>query len=81
MCKLAYPAPSKVCVTKTIEITEVKCEDKIENKCFNVAKFQDATNTVDQKEIIIGEPSCEQLTLTLPTQSCSKHHAPQPYHY
>merc|ERR1712106_984771 len=32
-CSLAYPAPKKVCVTKAIEITEVKCEDKIENKC------------------------------------------------
>merc|ERR1711963_861308 len=81
-CKLAYPAPKKVCVTKAIEITEVKCEDKIENKCFNVAKFVDATNTVDQKEVIIGEPSCEQITLTLPTQSCSKtHHAHAPVYH
>merc|ERR1719331_2378216 len=80
-CMLAYPAPKQVCVTKAIEITEVKCEDKIENKCFNVAKFVDATNTVDQKEVIIGEPSCEQITLTLPTQSCSKtHHAPVVHH-
>merc|ERR1712083_202341 len=71
-CSLAYPAPKKVCVTKAIEITEVKCEDKIENKCFNVAKFADAENTVDQKEVIIGEPSCEQITLTLPTQACQK---------
>merc|ERR1711931_147105 len=53
-CSLAYPAPKKVCVTKAIEITEVKCEDKIENKCFNVAKFADAENTVDQKEVVIG---------------------------
>merc|ERR1712002_138520 len=79
-CSLAYPAPKKVCVTKAIEITEVKCEDLIENKCFNVAKFADATNTVDQKEVIIGEPSCEQITLTLPTQSCSKTHAPVVHH-
>ena len=79
-CKLAYPAPKKVCVTKSIEITEVKCEDKIENKCFNVAKFQDSTNTIDQVETIIGEPSCEQLTLTLPTQACSKTHAPKPHY-
>merc|ERR1712008_601852 len=35
-CMLAYPAPKQVCVTKAIEITEVKCEDKVENKCFNV---------------------------------------------
>merc|ERR1739838_472003 len=80
-CSLAYPAPKKVCVTKAIEITEVKCEDKIENKCFNVAKFADATNTVDQVETIIGEPKCDQVTLSLPTQACSKaHHAPAPYH-
>merc|ERR1712224_12009 len=78
-CALAYPAPKKVCVTKAIEITEVKCEDKIENKCFNVAKFADATNTVEQKEIVIGEPSCEQITLSLPTQACAKAHAPA-YH-
>jgi len=75
-CSLAYPAPKEVCVTKDITITEVKCEDKIDNKCFNVAKFVDATNTVEQKEIIIGEPSCEQITLTLDTQACrQQHHA------
>lgn len=76
-CSLSYPAPKEVCVTKSIEITEVKCEDKIENTCFNVAKFVDATNTVEQIETVIGEPSCEQITLSLPTQACSKaHHAP-----
>jgi len=73
-CQLAYPAPKKVCVTKAIEITEVKCEDKIETKCFNVAKFADATNTIEQKEIVIGEPSCEEITLSLPTQACTKAH-------
>merc|ERR1712168_531887 len=75
-CSLSSPAPKKVCVTKEIEITEVKCEDQVENECFNVAKFVDATNTVDQQEIVIGEPSCEQITLTLPTQACQKQHAP-----
>ena len=59
-------------VTKDITITE--CEVKVENKCFNVAKFVDATNTVDQKEIIIGEPNCDEVTLSLPTQSCTKSH-------
>merc|ERR1712106_824870 len=79
-CSLAHPAPKQVCVTKAIEITEVKCEDLIENKCFNVAKFADSTNTVEQKEIIIGEPSCEKITLTLPTQACAKAHAPVVHH-
>merc|ERR1711962_503375 len=73
-CSLASPAPKEVCVTKDITITEVKCQDKVENKCFNVAKFIDAKNTVNQKEIIIGEPSCEQITLTLDTQACQQKH-------
>ena len=73
-CSLAYPAPKEVCVTKDITISEVKCEDKVENRCFNVAKFVDATNTVGQKEIIIEEPSCEQTTLTLDTQVCRQLH-------
>merc|ERR1711902_190609 len=76
-CSLAYPAPKKVCVTYSIDIDEVKCEDKIENRCFNVAKFVDATNVVDQVVTVIGEPKCDQVTLSLPTQTCSKaHHAP-----
>merc|ERR1712200_349295 len=41
-CALAYPAPNKVCVTKSIEITEVICKDDVAQKCFNVAKFVDA---------------------------------------
>merc|ERR1712200_246342 len=28
----------------------------------------------DPKEIIIGEPSCEQITLTLDTQACRQQH-------
>ena len=60
-CSLAYPVFKRVCSSKAIEITGVECEDKIENKCFNVAKFADATNTVEQKEIVIGEPSCEKI--------------------
>jgi len=71
-CSLSYPAPKEVCVTKSIEITEVKCEDKIENVCFNVAKFVDATNTVDQVETEIGDPSCHDVELTLDTQVCKK---------
>merc|ERR1712110_199105 len=77
-CSLSYPAPKEVCVTKSIEITEVKCEDKIENVCFNVAKFVDATNTVEQVETIIGEPSCEQITLTLPPRPAARPTTPPP---
>ena len=59
----SYHCPKGVCVARAIEITQVKCGDEIENGCFNVAKFTDATNTNDQKKVIIGEPSCKQITL------------------
>merc|ERR1719323_2314058 len=36
-CSLSYPAPRKVCVTKAIEITEVKCEEKIDKGCVTKA--------------------------------------------
>ena len=70
--EVASPEPVKSCVTKEIEITEVVCNDIEEQKCFNVAIFEDGPNTVDQTEVIIGEPNYNQVTLTLPTQACSK---------
>merc|ERR1711863_159823 len=67
---VSVPEPKKICVTKDIVLTEVICQDIEEEKCFNVAKFEDGTNTVDQTEIILGEPNCNAVTLTLPTQAC-----------
>merc|ERR1712156_839240 len=57
---LAAPQPEQVCVDK--------------EKCFNVAKFEDDTTTIEQTEIVLGEPNCNDVTLTLPTQACSKEH-------
>jgi len=71
---VAAPQPEQVCVDKEITITEVVCKDIKEEKCFNVAKFEDDTNTIDQTEIVLGEPNCNDVTLTLPTQACSKKH-------
>merc|ERR1712149_57545 len=70
----AVPVPVKECVTKEIVIDEVVCNDIVEEKCFNVAKFEDSTNTVDQIGYVLGEPNCNAVTLTLPTQACSKGH-------
>lgn len=67
---VAAPEPVQACVTKTIKLTEVVCKDIEEKKCFNVAKFEDGTNTVDQVEVVLGEPNCNQVTLTLPTKAC-----------
>merc|ERR1719228_2422719 len=72
--EVAAPQPEQVCVDKEITITEVVCKDIKEQKCFNVAKFEDATTTIEQTEIVLGEPNCNDVTLTLPTQACSKKH-------
>merc|ERR1711956_166851 len=61
---LTNPEPIKTCVVKDIVLTEVVCEDIVEQKCFNVAELVDAVNVVDQVEIILGEPNCNAVTLT-----------------
>merc|ERR1712039_844093 len=66
--------PLEVSVDKEITVTEVVCKDIEEEKCFNVAKFEDDTTTIEQTEIVLGEPNCNDVTLTLPTQACSKKH-------
>jgi len=45
---VAAPEPVETCVTKVIKVTEVVCKDIEENKCFNVAKFEDGKNTIEQ---------------------------------
>merc|ERR1711936_1468927 len=72
--ELTNPEPIKECVTKDIILTEVVCEDIVEQKCFNVAELVDDVNVVDQVEIILGEPNCNAVTLTLPTKACKKSH-------
>jgi len=72
--ELTNPEPIKECVTKDIILTEVVCEDIVEQKCFNVAELVDNVNVVDQVEIILGEPNCNAVTLTLPTKACKKSH-------
>merc|ERR1712010_382534 len=62
--ELTNPEPIKECVTKDI----------IQQKCFNVAELVDDVNVVDQVEIILGEPNCNAVTLTLPTKACKKSH-------
>ena len=71
---LTNAEPVKTCVVKEIEIDEVVCEDVKAQKCFNVARLVDSTNTVIQSEVVLGEPKCDAVTLTLPTQACKKSH-------
>merc|ERR1712140_86500 len=70
---LSEPQPVENCVDVDVEITEVKCSDAVEQKCVDLVKFEDSTNTIDtQTSVISEEPNCSQVTLTLPTQACSK---------
>merc|ERR1711997_1260054 len=71
---LTNAEPVKTCVTKVIEIDEVVCEDVKSQRCFNVARLVDSTNTIVQSEVVLGEPKCDAVTLTLPTKACKKTH-------
>merc|ERR1712099_230516 len=71
---LTNAEPVETCVTKVIEVEEVVCEDVKAQKCFNVARLVDSPNTVIQSEVVLGEPKCDAVTLTLPTQACKKSH-------
>merc|ERR1712088_587606 len=44
---LSEPQPKEVCVDVDVEITEVKCSDAVAEKCIDLVKFEDSTNTVD----------------------------------
>merc|ERR1739844_84442 len=71
----AYKVPTvDTRVTKVIEIDEVVCEDVKSQRCFNVARLVDSTNTIIQSEVVLGEPKCDAVTLTLPTKACKKTH-------
>jgi hypothetical protein len=70
---LSEPQPVEVCTDVEVEITEVKCSDAEEEKCIDLVKFEDSTNTINTETAVISEePNCSQVTLTLPTKACSK---------
>jgi len=70
---IANPQPKEICTDVEVEITEVKCTDDVSEKCIDLVKFADSTNTIDTETAVISEePNCSQVTLTLPTKACSK---------
>merc|ERR1711971_1227859 len=74
VCSLTNAEPVATCVVKVIEIDEVVCEDVKSQRCFNVPRLVDSTNTIIQSEVVLGEPKCDAVTLTLPTTACKKTH-------
>merc|ERR1712203_295620 len=53
---LTNAEPVETCVVKEIEVDEVICEDVTSQRCFNVARLVDSTNTVIQTEVVLGDP-------------------------
>lgn len=67
------PEPKQECTKLTLEVTEVVCNDVEVEKCIKVAELEEAKVSADQSEVVLGEPDCAQVTLSLPTEVCSKH--------
>merc|ERR1739848_987154 len=66
-------APLEVDVTLASPQPVEVCTDDVSEKCTDLVKFEDSTNTIDQVTTVISEePNCEQVTLTLATKACSK---------
>merc|ERR1711974_333472 len=68
---LTEPQPEEICTDVDVEITEVVCTDDVSEKCVDLVKFGDSTNTVDQVTTVISEePNCNAVTLSLDTKAC-----------
>merc|ERR1712066_301919 len=52
---LSEPQPKEICTDVEVEITEVKCSDAVAEKCVDLVKFEDSTNTIDIQNHVISE--------------------------
>merc|ERR1712106_185660 len=68
---VVFPSPVKSCSDKPITIPRVSCEDLIENKCITVPDVKDEIKKVEKCEVSLAEPSCQEVSLTLPKQVCT----------
>jgi hypothetical protein len=67
---VVFPSPLKSCSNKSITIQRLSCEDLIENKCITVPEVKEETKEVEKCEVSLAEPSCQEISLTLPKQVC-----------
>ena len=68
---VVFPSPVKSCSDKPITIPRVSCEDLIENKCITVPDVKDEIKKVEKCNVSLAEPSCQEVSLTLPKQVCT----------
>ena len=60
------PAPIKSCTHTSTTIQRITCKDIVENKCMTVPEVKEETQKIDKCEVVLGEPSCQEVSLTLP---------------
>lgn len=56
----------------TVTIPEVTCEDQVDTKCQMIPRIVDGTETVENCEVVIGDPKCSEVELVLPKQVKTK---------
>merc|ERR1719427_240069 len=71
-CKLSYPVPRKVCKDYNYEITNIVCKDKVSEVCFDIPKLRDTTRSVEDTELVQGEPNCDEVILTKASKLCTE---------
>merc|ERR1712106_892786 len=68
---VTFPTPVKSCSDKPITIPRVSCEDLTEHKCITVPDVKDEIKKVEKCKVLLAEPSCQEVSLTLPKQVCT----------
>jgi hypothetical protein len=63
------PAPIKSCTHTSTTIQRITCKDIVENKCMTVPELKEETQKIDKCEVVLGEPSCQEVSLTLPIET------------
>jgi hypothetical protein len=69
---LTNAEPVATCVVKVIEIDEVVCEDVKSQRCFNVARLVDSTNTIINPRLFWENPNVTPSPLLCPPRPAKK---------
>jgi len=67
---LMVPTPNQDCGPQQITIPTVQCEDITEERCVQLPAIEGTDIEAEQCTVPLGEPSCNQMDLTLPLQVC-----------
>jgi len=70
--KVVSPQGDKVCEDKSIKLPRLSCKETASDVCIDVPNVEEYE--LDEKvcRTVLGEPQCEQVTLSLPQEGCSE---------